>query len=146
VVRAEGQPRWQPLSGTGAGGGWTDADYGRPEQLLAALTDPRSTAPRRRELTEAVRKRWFAPPEKHLRAEGKSPAVKRLFVTPSWALAKLPVELLAPGYAVSYTPSATVLARALKGRRALKAETALALGDPTFQAPALAAAPQHGLL
>src|SRR5262249_16766490 len=94
----------------------------------------------------AVRKLWFAPLEKHLKADGKLPAVRRLFVVPSGHIARLPMEVVAPEYTNSYTPSATLLVRALASRRALKAEITLALGDPAFNAPAPAAPPKHGIL
>jgi tetratricopeptide (TPR) repeat protein len=146
VLRAQGPPRWQRLSGTGAKGTWTADDYGQPHRLYQALADAGSSEARRRELAEAVRRRWFAPLRPLLAAEGKLPAVKRLFVVPSRFMAPLPVAVIAPAYTVSYTPSATLLAQALAGHRRLEAEPALALGDPAFQHEGPRPPPKAGVL
>jgi hypothetical protein len=102
VLRSRGQPRWQRLSGTGPKGLWTDEDYEQPLRLHAALANRRSSATRRRELIEAVRQCWLTPLVKHLEAEGKLPAVRRLFVVPSGMMSALPVEVIAPEWTVSY--------------------------------------------
>jgi tetratricopeptide (TPR) repeat protein len=146
VLRASGAPRWRRLEGSGPKGAWRDFDYDQPSRLHALLADPRTAAERRRELTGAVCKRWFAPLEGDLKAHGELTAVKRLFVVSPRSLGGLPVEVLAPGYAMSYIPSATVQAKALAGHRSLKASPALALGDPVFRAPALPAPPKHGFV
>jgi hypothetical protein len=93
-----------------------------------------------------VRRRWFEPLVGHLRAEGKLPAVRRLFVVPSGFMAALPAEVMAAERTVSYTSSGTLLAQALAGHRPLKASAVLALGDPVFSAAKKATPPGHGLL
>jgi tetratricopeptide (TPR) repeat protein len=146
VLRAQGPPRWLRLPGSGPGGKWTPEEDRQPALLRAALADQGTSAPRRGELAEAVRRRLLAPLEGHLKAEGKLPAVRRLFVVPSGRMAGLPVEVLAPGWTVSYTPSGTLLAQALAAHRPLSASAALALGDPTFAAAPPPEPPGHGLL
>jgi tetratricopeptide (TPR) repeat protein len=146
VLRPHGPPRWVPLTGTGAKGEWTTDDYFQPERLHQALADAGSSRARLRELTEAVRQRWFAPLRPHLSAGGKQPAVRRVFVVPSGHMAALPAAVIAPEFVLSYTPSATLLAQSLAGHRPLKADPALALGDPIFQPTAPANPPAHGLL
>jgi tetratricopeptide (TPR) repeat protein len=146
VLRAQGEPRWQRLAGTGARGSWTVEDRGMPARLHAALADRNSSTTRRRELIEAVRKRWFDPLVQHLKATGKRPAVRRLFVVPSGEMASLPVEVIAPQWTVSYTSSGTLLAQTLAGHRPLKASWVLALGDPVFAPAKPAKVPSHGLL
>jgi tetratricopeptide (TPR) repeat protein len=146
VLRAQGPPRWLRLTGSGPGGGWTREDFQQPARLRAALADQSSSAARRHELAEAVRQRWLAPLAGHLKAEGKLPAVRRLFVVPSRFLSALPVELIAPERTVSYTPSGTLLAQALAGHRPLDTSTALALGDPAFSTGPAPRPPEHGLL
>jgi tetratricopeptide (TPR) repeat protein len=146
VVRAQGQPRWQRLSGTGPKGSWTENDYQRPWRLYAALADRNSSDSRRRELSEEVRQRWLAPLVKHLGPDGKLPAVRRLFVVPAGYLSALPVEAIAPEWTISYTPSGTLLAQTLAGHRPLDASSVLALGDPAFTPAKKADPPAHGLL
>jgi hypothetical protein len=121
-------------------------DYEQPSRLHAALADRDSSATRRRELIDAVRLRWLAPLGKHLKTEGKLPAVRRLFVVPSGQMSSLPVEAIAPAWTISYVSSGTLLAQTLSGHRPLNASSVLALGDPVFAPPKPAQAPGHGLL
>jgi CHAT domain-containing protein/Tfp pilus assembly protein PilF len=146
VLRAQGPPRWQRLTGTGVKGAWKTDDYSQPDRLRRALADAGSSAARRRDLINAVSRRWFAPLRPLLAADGKLPGVKHVFVVPSRFMAALPVAVIAPEYVVSYTPSATLLAQALAGHRPLKADAALALGDPVFLPAALRPAPKTGVL
>jgi tetratricopeptide (TPR) repeat protein len=146
VLRAWGEPHWQRLPGPGPKGNWTVEDYEQPLRLHAALADRNSSATRRRQLTQAVRRRWLDPLVRHLKAEGKLPAARRLFVVPSGYMSSLPVEVIAPDWTVSYTPSGTLLAQALAGHRPLRAWPALALGDPAFAPAKPPKAPAHGLL
>ena len=146
VLRAQGDPHWQRLSGTGPKGSWTQEDYEQPMRLHAALADRNSSAARRRELGEAVRQRWFTPLVKHMGAEGKLPAVRRLFVVPSNHMSSLPVEVIAAEWTVSYTSSGTLLAQSLAGHRPLNASSVLALGDPVFAPAKTPEPPRHGLL
>ena len=146
VLRAQGGPHWQRLSGTGPKGSWTQEDYEQPSRLHAALADRNSSAARRRELIEGVRKRWFAPLVEHLKANGKLPAVRRLFIVPLGDMSSLPVEMIAGELTVSYTSSGTLMARTLAGHRPLHASSVLALGDPVFALPKTPDLPTHGLL
>lgn len=132
VLRSQGQPRWQRLLGTGPKEGWTDDDYRLPTRLHRALADPGSSRRRRADLIAAMRERWFDPLRPHLQAEGKLPAVRRLFVVPVGDVAAVPVEVIAPEYVISYTPSGTVLGQRLAAHRRLEATSVLALGDPVF--------------
>jgi hypothetical protein len=86
--------------------------------------------------------------QKHLKAEGKMSAVRRLIVIPTGAMAAVPVEVLAPQLTVSYAPSASLLARSLQSSRPIRFAPLLALGDPVFQRHRRAEpqAPKQGLL
>src|SRR5262249_17426546 len=114
----------------------------------AALKNPSSSAAGRAELIKALIKQRFAPLLPHLKARGKLPAVRRLFVVPTGIMARVPVDLLAPGYTVSYVPSGTVFARLRKDHRKLSPTSVLALGDPVFAIPQVkrAAPPEAGVL
>jgi CHAT domain-containing protein len=94
--------------------------------------------------------RWerLAPVQKHLKAEGKLPAVRHLVVLPVGAMTSVPVELLAEGYTVSYAPSATLYAQQASKPRALRMDSLVAVGDPVFARPkkGAAKAPEYGLL
>ena len=146
VLRPQGEPHWQRLPGPSSKGTWALEDVEQPARLHAALADRNSSPARRRERIEAVRQRWFAPLVQHLRAEGKLPAVRRLFVVPSDFMASLPVEVIAPDWTVSYASSGTLLARTLAGHRPLNASSVLALGDPVFVPAKTPEPPAHGLL
>jgi hypothetical protein len=146
VLRALGPPRWQRLTGPGPGGSWSDEDYKQPARLHAALADRNSSASRRRELIEAVRQRWLEPLRPHLAAQGKRPAVRRLFVVPSGFMSALPVEAIAEEWTVSYTSSCTLLAQTLAAHRPLQPTAVLALGDPIFTPARKAEPPRHGVL
>jgi CHAT domain-containing protein len=61
------------------------------------------------------------------------PAVRRLLVVPTGQKARVPVEVLAPEYLVSYVPSGTVFARLREQHRVLAGDALLALGDPLFE-------------
>jgi tetratricopeptide (TPR) repeat protein len=141
VVRRQGPPRWQRLEGTGKGGAWTKADVLLPLEAYATLTHAGDEAWKAR--AEALRRQRLAPLEAHLKAQGPLPAVRRLFVVPTGAMAGVPMEVLAGDYRVSYVGSGSVLAR-LRSRpaRALSAPL-LALGDPVFRT---AGPPRHGVL
>ncbi len=146
VLRALGQPRWQRLLGTGPGDSWTLDDYDLPTRLHVALADRGSSESRRHDLIDATRKRWLDPLRPHLQAEGKLSAVRHIFVVPSRFMSALPVEVIAPDYTVSYTPSGTFLAQRLVAHRPLAPSAVLALGDPAFAPGKPADAPPHGLL
>jgi CHAT domain-containing protein len=77
----------------------------------------------------------FGPLVEYLRARDGLPAVRRLIVLPSYFVAGLPVELIAPsGVEVSYAPSGSLFAY-LKNLPNPASQVALALGDPVFDAP-----------
>jgi tetratricopeptide (TPR) repeat protein len=135
VVRREGPPVWVPLPGSGKDGAWIDADLRLAGHLHRALRNPASAGPERERLVAAVRAQRLEPLRPHLRARGRLPAVRHLFVIPTSVMALVPFELLAPGYSVSYIPSGSVLARTLQAHRPLRAENLLALGNPVFAPP-----------
>jgi tetratricopeptide (TPR) repeat protein len=142
VVRPRGEPQWERLPGSAAGGKWTPADDQLPTQFRAALVRSAPTA----EINTLAKKLYaqrLAPLAKHL------VGVKRLFVAPVNQMAGIPVEALTEQYAVSYTPSGTYLT-CLKDRPPPRGTRLLAVGDPLFPpikaARLPAALPPGGLL
>src|SRR5262249_60218509 len=93
-----------------------------PPRLYRALRAPASDAGDRRELLAAFRKQRLEPLRPHL--EG----VKRLFVVPTGPMAYVPADLIADGFAVSYVPSGSMLARTAENHRARDGSSLLALG------------------
>lgn len=75
----------------------------------------------------------------HLAKNAALPAVRRLVVLPSAALAGVPVEIFAEGYSVSYALSATLYARQFH-ESTLTSNGLLALADPVFERPQVQAA------
>jgi hypothetical protein len=161
VVRCTGVPVWIRIEGTGSDWAWTKADDDRPGQVRKILSEGSSSA-WHEPLAELAKQR-VGPLEAVLQPHGDWPAVTRLIILPSPALAGIPVETLlearpkeSPRYLVSYAPSGTMFAwlrerpREDQGKRA-PPRRLLALGDPlpplTNQpnepAPRL---PDHGLL
>jgi hypothetical protein len=61
-------------------------------------------------------------------------------------MARVPVEVLAPEYVVSYVPSGTVFARLMEQHRSLSGSSLLALGDPAFETAPLPEPPRQGVL
>ncbi|MBL8799520.1 MAG: tetratricopeptide repeat protein [Planctomycetia bacterium] len=137
VVRAQGDPVWVRLTGTGAQGVWTEQDEQLPERVRAALAErPADAATTISELLPALYRQRLAPLEKALQAGEKLPAAKHLFVLPAGRMAGLPVETLSEQYIITYAPSGTVLAW-LQEKQKQKKPTdqpgaLLALGDPVF--------------
>lgn len=129
VLRHTGEPKWEPLPGTGEGGKWSEADSELPGRLRAALRGQTVTAAEVDALAAAVRAQRLAPVEKHLAG------VKRLLVVGVNEMAGLPVELLAPGFQVEYVPSGTTLARAAGKPKPAAPASVLAVGDPVFPPP-----------
>jgi CHAT domain-containing protein len=137
VVRRAGPPHWQRITGSAKGGDWGPDDLGRLARLYNALHDPDGPGPAERSrLLNAVRAQCLAPLEKHLGAAGILPTARRLLVVAVGSMALVPVEALADRYAVSYVPSGSVFARLRELHRPLKPTALVAVGDPTFDAPA----------
>ena len=145
VVRSTGAAIWVRLKGSGPGGRWNEADSALPGRLRQALASLEGEWQR---LAGQLRQQRMEPLAASLRGAGELPAVRQLLVLPSAALAGIPVELLAEGRTVSYTPSGTILAH-LRGLPRLSTVGLLALADPIFDRPKAAAEPllpSHGLL
>ncbi len=136
VVRPQGAPHWERLSGSGPDGQWTSADTELPGQFHAALAKS-APAAAVGALAKKLHAQRLAPLSKHL------DGVQRLFVAPVNQMAGIPVEALTDQYIVSYTPSCTYVERS-KGRRQPQSSGLLAVGDPVF-APARAMAPATAL-
>jgi CHAT domain-containing protein len=132
VVRASGPPRWERLPGSGKDRAWDRADQELPRKVYAALSSPSTPTGETERLRRALLTQRLAPLQKHLKAGGKLPAVRQLFVVPTGPFALVPVEALTDDYAVCYVPSASVLGRLLAAPHERKAPTLLALGDPVF--------------
>jgi hypothetical protein len=146
LLRAKGVPIWQRLHGSGKDGSWTDTDTRLPGDLRAALLDPSRDWHAQADRLGAQR---LQPLAKYLAARDGLPAVRRLIVLPSPALAGLPLEVCASDYTVSYAPSGTIFAY-LRGLAPAAGLGMLALADPVFDAarrkPGRAPLPPGGLL
>jgi tetratricopeptide (TPR) repeat protein len=146
-LRREGEPHWVRLPGGGGKGEWTAEDAALPGRVRRAAREAGSNATLH-ELTRRLHRQRLEPLEKHLKAQGKRPPVRRLIVVPAGAMAGVPAELLAPDRTVSYAPSATLFARAADRRRPARLTPLVALGDPVFDRENRTPppAPGHGLL
>ena len=129
------------LHGTGPKGAWTDADTQLPADLRTALVDAQGGW---EPLAERLGKQRLDPLRSHLAKTATLPAVRRLVVLPSAALAGVPVEIFAEGYSISYALSATLYARQFH-ESALTSNGLLALADPVFEWPTAEVALQKGL-
>jgi CHAT domain-containing protein len=132
LLRSAGPPVWVRLRGSGEKDAWTDADTNLPAQLHAALQS--STRPWQR-LADRLRQQRLEPLARYLAAGNGLPAVRRLIVLPSTALAGLPVEVMADEYIVSYAHSGTMYAH-LRRQPAPTGQGLFALADPVFETPA----------
>jgi CHAT domain-containing protein/tetratricopeptide (TPR) repeat protein len=139
VVRSTGQPRWVQVKGTGPQGAWTKPDASILFQLRQRIIGGRPFE----ELARTVRRNFFEPILPHLQESRGLPAVRKLYVIHNNLV---PIEVLAPDYEVTYSPSATLLAQARSRHRALQVRPALALGDPPFESAPEARPPADGLL
>jgi CHAT domain-containing protein/tetratricopeptide (TPR) repeat protein len=137
LLRTQGEPVFQRLRGSGPGGAWTTDDAGLPGQVRTALVEHRGGWQR---LARQLAEQRLAPLHKQLAATDKLPAVKRLVVLPSEALAGVPAELLMEGCTVSYALSGTLYAH-LRQQPAVASTGLLAVGDPVFEAATAAAKP-----
>jgi tetratricopeptide (TPR) repeat protein len=145
VVRSRGEPAWVRLKGTGAGGAWVEADNRRPANVRDDLSSRPDELPARSAArAAALAAQRLDPIDPYLGPADGLPAVRRLVVLTSPALAGVPVEALQEArpadrarYTISYAPSATVFAW-LRERRRPDPRTGplrlLALGDPAFPA------------
>ncbi len=148
VLRRQGPPRWVRLPGTGPDGAWTADDRRSPRDLYRALLDLDGLPSRRDRLVQAVRRQRLTPLLPHLGKQGELPAVRRLLVVPTGLMARVPAEVLASEYVVSYVPSGTVFARLMEQQRRSEGGPLLALGDPVFTVakPRQVEPPPNGLL
>lgn len=129
VLHRTGEPRWEPLPGTGRKDEWTKEDGMLTGRLRAALRGRAATTSEIEALAAKVRAQRLEPIEKHLAG------VKRLLVVGAGDMAGLPVELLTDKYQVEYVPSGTAVARAAAKPKPAGPATLLAVGDPVFKAP-----------
>jgi CHAT domain-containing protein/tetratricopeptide (TPR) repeat protein len=137
LLRSQGQPAWEKLAGSGKDGAWTEADERLPAELRRALLTPQGAW---RPLAERLRKQRLGPLARHLAVTGGLPAVRQFVVLPSPALAGVPAEVFAEGYAVSYAPSGTLFAH-LRQLPPPDGRGLLAVADPAFAGPKGKAAP-----
>lgn len=144
VVRREGEPFWVRLPGSGEGGAWTKADSdlpGRVRDALAKELPPEDIE----ETVAALRRQRIEPVLHHLSQHG----IDQLLVVGVNQMAGVPIEVLAPEFAISYVPSGTFLARLPK--KPAYDKSLLAVGDPVYELDTgkqdrIAALPPHGLL
>jgi tetratricopeptide (TPR) repeat protein len=140
VVRHAGTPAWVRLPGSGPDRAWIETDDKLPAGCRTALAE---RLPEWESAARRLSDQRLKPLEPHLQG------VSRLFIVPAGWMAGVPIEVLAPGYQVSYVPSGTILARLVERHRPLWESSLLALGDPTFRTPTTAPPPlppDHGLL
>jgi hypothetical protein len=137
LLRSAGAPLWVRLRGTGPSGAWTDSDTRLPSELRTALQSPSGDW---QPLAERLRRQRLEPLAQYLAAGDGLPAVRHLIVLPSSALAGVPVEVFADSSTVSYALSGTFHAH-LRKRARVTTEGLLAVADPVFEAPLLAAKP-----
>jgi tetratricopeptide (TPR) repeat protein len=126
LLRRKGDPVCVRLTGSGAGGAWTEEDISLPADLLASLRERR---PGWQRPAERLHRQRLGPLAAHLAG------VRRLLVLPSAGLAGLPVELFAGECTVSYALSGTLHAH-LHGLTRPTSRGLLALADPAFDPPA----------
>jgi CHAT domain-containing protein len=131
LLRSAGPPVWVRLSGSGQKAAWTEADTRLPGELREALQSPRGSW---QPLARRLRQQRLQPLASYLQARGGLPAVRRLIVLPSTALAGVPVEVIAPECTVSYAHSGTMHAH-LHRQPAPSGKGLLALADPIFDPP-----------
>jgi tetratricopeptide (TPR) repeat protein len=133
IVRHEGTPVWVRLTGSGKEGTWTKQEQDLHVRLYRLLSDPQAGSTlERHNAVAALRRLRLEPLLAHLRGSGAVPAARHLLVVPTGWAASVPVEVLAPGYRISYVPSASAFARLRQKTRPLSGTALLALGDPTF--------------
>jgi tetratricopeptide (TPR) repeat protein len=150
VLRRHGPPVWVDLPGSGPDGRWTKEDAGLARAFRRAIARPSGSATEDwPTLAARLRKQRLEPLVPHLAATPDGlPAVRSMVVLPSGAMTGIPVSAIlndTDDWAVSYSPSGSVLAH-LRRRRAASGGL-LALGDPVFAPPPeVESLPKHGLL
>jgi hypothetical protein len=92
-------------------------------------------------LAEKLYRQRLGPLDKDLAACDDLPAVRRLLVLPSPALAGVPAEVFADGDTVSYVLSGTLYAHLHEQPKATS-QGLLAVADPVFQVPSVAEKPR----
>jgi tetratricopeptide (TPR) repeat protein len=132
LLRRSGEPVWARQRGSGPRNTWTEADTQLPGQMREALQSSRGQWPA---LAARLRQQRLGPLAKHL------DGVRHLIVLPSPALAGVPVEVFAESYTVSYALSGTLYAH-LRQQPKVGTQGLFALGDPVFDAPAVAEKPR----
>ncbi|HVC98971.1 MAG TPA: tetratricopeptide repeat protein [Pirellulales bacterium] len=159
VCRRQGNPAWIKLAGSGEGGAWTNEDDELIGEVRQSISEQSPVAgPDWKKPLAALCVQRLKPLLALLGAENGLPAVRRLIVLPSRAMAGVPIEPLleASGdgatFAVSYAPSCTVFAwlrQRRAGRPGIDAHSRLlALGDPSFARaddPTSTSPPDHGV-
>jgi tetratricopeptide (TPR) repeat protein/CHAT domain-containing protein len=141
VLRTKGAPAVVRLRGSGPDGHWSPADSELPARLRNALQTPAGDWSA---LAATLRRQRLEPLADALAARDGLPAVKRLLVLPSPALAGVPVETFADGYAVSYALSGSLYAY-LRQQPRPATTGLLALADPVFDLPARPGIPKPNL-
>ena len=124
AVRSAGGPVWERLPGTGPKREWVEDDKVRAFRLQRAITEGAPTD-EIRTLARQVYDQRLAPLAPHLKG------IKHLYIVPTRAMARLPVEAVTNEYRISYVPSGTFLAR-LKAAPKPSTKGLLAVGDPAF--------------
>jgi tetratricopeptide (TPR) repeat protein len=138
ILRAEGEPIWTQLRGSGPNGAWTRDDEEAELDLPRAIAET-GTKEECDELAESVSKRRFEPLRPNLCG------VRKLLVTADWLAKKIPAEIIAEGFEVSYIPSGTYLERSNK-LPPPKGNRLLVFGDPHFPKEQSGDRPTRGLL
>jgi CHAT domain-containing protein/tetratricopeptide (TPR) repeat protein len=145
LVRREGEPIWKELPGTGEQNAWQEVD-GYLARFLRMSLDRAETPLVVETFSARLTEQRLSVLLPHL--EG----IRRLYVTASYAMAGVPVELLVDsGMTVSYVHSGTQMARLRSQRRPPAGTSLLALGDAVYELEAKAsprptALPPGGLL
>jgi CHAT domain-containing protein/tetratricopeptide (TPR) repeat protein len=144
VVRHEGDPFWIRLPGSGDQGAWNQRDAGLPVELVKALSS-KGPPGSRTGVIEQLRRQRIEPVLDYLKQHG----ITKLYVVGVHEMAGVPVEALAPEFAISYIPSGTFLARLPEKSR--YESQFFAVGDPIYERNIgkqieLTALPEHGLL
>jgi CHAT domain-containing protein/Tfp pilus assembly protein PilF len=133
ILRHQGTPMWVRLRGSGKDGKWTNEEQDLEDRLYRLLRDPQAgTVLERQNAIAALRKLRLEPLLPHLRGRDGLPAVRHLLVVPTDWAARVPLEVLAADYRISYVPSGSAFARMRQQARPLSGTSLLALGDPAF--------------